>query len=205
MTTDDYAMGDLTALHEIGHLLNGEHEDHTSSNRGKIANDESWQTVMGGYVECSFVPLLLPASCERVPYFSSANTNVEYNGVDTGDSTRDMETELESSMVAVSAWRDDGDPTAPDIPSSITRTNEFCNGLHTIDWSTVPDADAYRLYRATNAAFTSPVVIYTGASNAASDTVPSGFTHYYRVRACEDSGCCNYSSQVSATHYAGCS
>jgi hypothetical protein len=65
-----------------------------------------------------------------------------------------METELESSMVAVSAWRDDGDPTAPDIPGSITRTNEFCNGLHTIDWSTVSGADTYRLYRATNAGFT---------------------------------------------------
>ena len=205
MTTDDYAMGDLTALHEIGHLLNGEHEDHTSSNRGKVANNESWQTVMGGYIECSFVPLPTAPSCERVPYFSSANTSVEYNSEDTGDSTRDMETELESSMVAVSAWRDDGDPTAPDIPGSITRTNEFCNGLHTIDWSTVSGADTYRLYRATNAGFTSPVEIYTGASNGASDTVPSGFTYYYRVRACEDSGCSNYSSQVSANHHSGCS
>lgn len=202
LSTDDYALGDYTALHEIGHVFNGKHEDFTGgSNRGKVASDDSWQTVMGGYVECSFNGL--PADCERIRYFS--NPDVTYSGTATGDvGSRDMESALESSMVTVSSWRDNGDPVAPGIPSSISTISESCYGFNTIDWAAVSGATAYRLYESSSSAFTSPSVIYTGSDTEAVVTVPAWSTRYYRVRACNSSGCSNFTAQVSASYFNGC-
>lgn len=203
LSTDNYALDDYTALHEIGHVLNGFHEDcPDSTNCGKVYSPAPWQTLMGGYDDpaCEFDVSL---TCERIRYFS--NPSVSYGGVSTGDSgVHDMESALESTMVAVSSWRDDGDPVAPGVPSSITRVNEYCYGANTIDWSAVTGADSYRLYESSSSAFTSPVVVYTGTNTEAGVTVPNGSTRYYRVRACDDDGCSNYTSQVFGTYYPGC-
>lgn len=202
LSTDDYALGDYTALHEIGHILNGRHEDFTGgSNRGKVAADDTWQTLMGGYVECTFGGL--PADCERIRYFS--NPDVSYMGTATGDAgSRDMESALESSMVTVSSWRSNGDPSAPGIPASITTIAESCYGFNTIDWATVSGATAYRLYESSSSAFTSPNIVYTGSDTEAAVNVPTGATRYYRARACNSAGCSNYTTQVSASYFNGC-
>lgn len=70
MTNSTYVLGDLTALHEIGHSLGGEHADDTdgqgvagfpySSRAHGRENDNAgqWQTIMGGYTtpRCVFDP-----------------------------------------------------------------------------------------------------------------------------------------------------
>lgn len=97
MTNSTYVLGDLTALHEIGHSLGGEHADGTdglgfpgfsySSRAHGRENDNAgqWQTIMGGYTtpRCVFDPSEPePASqpCERIAYFSNPDLTAQVNG-----------------------------------------------------------------------------------------------------------------------------
>ncbi|MDC0746430.1 zinc-dependent metalloprotease family protein [Polyangium mundeleinium] len=50
LSTDDYALGDLTALHELGHVFGGRHEDVANAGiaRPVVAVDDTWMTIMGG-------------------------------------------------------------------------------------------------------------------------------------------------------------
>nr|AYM52217.1 hypothetical protein [Nannocystis pusilla] len=116
LSTDDYALGDLTALHELGHVFGGNHEDVASAGiaRPVVAANDTWMTVMGGYVECPFNGL--PATCVRLNRWS--NPDQTYQGVPLGvPGQRDMESWLESSMPTVSAWR-------PEPPVTVY-TNSF--------------------------------------------------------------------------------
>jgi len=97
MTNSTYVLGDLTALHEIGHSLGGEHADETdgqgvagfpysSRAHGREHNNAGqWQTIMGGYTtsRCVFdASQPDPASqpCERIAYFSTPGLTASVNG-----------------------------------------------------------------------------------------------------------------------------
>ena len=97
MTNSTYVLGDLTALHEIGHSLGGEHADETdgqgvagfpysSRAHGREHNNAGqWQTIMGGYTtsRCVFdASQPDPASqpCERIAYFSNPGLTASVNG-----------------------------------------------------------------------------------------------------------------------------
>ncbi len=97
MTTDTYATGDLTAPHEIGHMLGGQHADFTvdspvptlpggdGAHGRENDNAGSWQTIMGGYTtdRCvfdtgEFDPTRQP--CERLNFFSNPGIGTFLNG-----------------------------------------------------------------------------------------------------------------------------
>gem|GEM_PF-5416671 len=90
VSADNYAIADLTAVHEIGHIFGGRHP---SDNRtpitmkGFIPTSGAWQTIMGGYDSgnCIFNPNLPPQSqqCVRICQFS--NPVQTHNGVTIGD------------------------------------------------------------------------------------------------------------------------
>lgn len=195
LSTDDYAILDLTALHELGHVFGGYHENQGSGVcRPMVRPDQGWMTIMGGYVTCGFNGPNSP--CVRLPRWS--NPAQSYNGVPLGiQGQSDMESCLETNMPTVSNWG------APPPPASLTKQSESCYGLNTLNWSAVPGATSYQLYRSTSAQFSSPVLVYSGANTSKLISVTSG-TWYLRVQACNGAGCGGFSSQVSATRLNYC-
>jgi hypothetical protein len=212
VVADFYALGDLTALHEIGHTLGGGHASGpnigaTSYSNGLINFDHqnpnnSWQTMMGSYGDftddCIFSGPI--SSCERINYFS--NPSLSYNGVALGSSTKNMKQWLNIGMPIVSGWR--GAPVPlPNAPNPISSNNEACFGLNSVTWTAQSGATEYKLYKSTSSSFTSPVLLYFGSNTTTLANVNSG-TWYLRAQACNASGCSAYSNQVTAFRYNGC-
>jgi len=99
LSTDTFALGNLNALHEIGHLLGGLHANTDTHDVFIVAsfpagvyahgfeNDNAgqWQTIMGGFTtpRCEFNfanpdPEVQP--CLRIPYFSSLRVATRVRG-----------------------------------------------------------------------------------------------------------------------------
>lgn len=208
---DYYALQDLTALHELGHIFGGGHASGsvgvTSYSNGLINFDHqnpnnSWQTMMGSYGtwadDCIFSGPI--SSCERINYFS--NPSLTYNGVTLGSSTKNMKNWLNIGMPVVSGWR--GNPVPPpNVPNPISSHNESCFGMNSVSWTAQSGATEYKLYKSTSSSFTSPVLLYSGSNTTAMANVDSG-TWYLRAQACNGSGCSAYSNQVTAYRYNGC-
>ena len=210
---DAYALGDLTALHEIGHIFGGAHAQPVyyfgafSYSKGLINFDHintnnSWQTMMGSYGDftddCIFSGVY--STCERLNYFS--NPSLSYNGIPLGASDRNMKQSLNNTMPIVSGWR--GSPVPlPNVPNPISSNNEACYGLNSVTWTAQSGATEYRLYKSTSSSFTSPVLLYSGTNTTTLVNVNFG-TWYLRAQACNASGCSPNSNQVTAYRYNGC-
>ena len=143
LSTDDYALGDLTALHEIGHVFGGRHENFgTGIARPLVAADDTWMTVMGGYIDCPFNGL--SATCVRLNRWS--NPDQTHQGIPLGVAgERDMESHLESSMPAVSGWR--AEPF--DAPAQMTSPppgSTLPGSTVTFSWTTGSGVSQYYLY-----------------------------------------------------------
>lgn len=110
LSTSAYALGDLTALHEIGHVLGGQHENVANAGiaRPRVSPDKKWMTIMGGYIDCPFTGLDNP-SCIRINRWS--NPDQTYLGVPLGvPGERDMESWLEARMPIVSQYQPEPPP-----------------------------------------------------------------------------------------------
>ncbi len=211
---DAYALGDLTALHEIGHIFGGAHaypfnySGEYSYSKGLVHYNhqnpnDSWQTIMGSYGyswvdNCVFNGPYSP--CERLDYFS--NPNLSYNGIALGANNRNMKRSLNNTMPIVSGWR--GAPVPPpSAPNPISSNSEFCFGMNTINWTAQYGVTEYKLYKSSSSSFTSPTLLYSGGNTVTMVNVNSG-TWYLRAQACNTSGCSSYSNQVTASRYNGC-
>lgn len=209
LSTDTYALGDLTAVHEIGHVLGGDHEYGTANAAlpnayGFVALPScAWQTLMGGYAHpsCPFdvdqpFPHLQPTT--RLPRWS--NPNQTYGGIAMGSSTQNMADALETLMPTVSAW--ETNPAAPGTASGFAVWSWLCYGTHTASWTATTGATHYQLMASTSVTFSSPYLIHiaSGATSANFDIGPSE-TLYLRVRACNAGGCGGYSAQQVADDY----
>ncbi len=87
-------------------------------------------------------------------------------------------------------------------PSSISIQSERCRGLHTVVWATSSGATYYELYKSTSVHFYSQTLVYSGSATSRWGS-QSGL--YYRVRACNASGCSGYRATTSPTrYYSGC-
>lgn len=113
LTTDTYALGDKTALHEIGHLLGGEHALAPGSDPNDAIYPEAhgleyhndWQTIMGGYnLTCDFNGSVAPTAipCKRIGYFS--NPVKSYQSQPLGNATANMVSALNRTMPIVAGW-----------------------------------------------------------------------------------------------------
>ena len=82
--------------------------------------------------------------------------------------------------------------SAPSLPLSI-RVPTTSTGTHTISWGAATGTvTRYELQQATNSGFTAPVTTNNGTALSRSVTVTQNGTYYYRVRACNTSGCSGY-------------
>ena len=210
LSTDTYAINDLTAIHELGHVFGGVHNSESrpnygfeGNNRGVTENTGDWQTIMGAYdwtKGCDFTLNVNTIACERIGYFS--NPSKSYNGVSIGSSSRNMKSYLQTKMPIVSSWYTAPIPP-PAAPNPIHSASGACFGFNSVLWTSQAGATSYKLYKSTSSSFTSPVLLYNGSSTSTFINVNSG-TWYLRAQACNSSGCSTYSNQVSATRINAC-
>lgn len=75
-------------------------------------------------------------------------------------------------------------------PSSITVPATSLTGDYTIGWgASTGSATRYELYEASNSGFSGNVKVYDGTALSAAFTAKPDGTYYYRVRACDATGC----------------
>ena len=219
--SDNYALGDLTAIHEIGHIFNARHANDSPnlSQKAIVSNDFTQQTVMGGYQfsepnvgSCDFVyasGIVATQTCVRLNVFSNLrriNDNISYprqfnDGKLMGKNDRNVASYLQNVAFPTVANYVANPPPPPSSPS-LSSQSEHCYGLSSFAWTSVANATEYRLYNSSYAWFSSPNLIYSGTAISTFANV-SG-TKYFRVQACNSGGCSAYSNQVTASFYNGC-
>jgi hypothetical protein len=92
---------------------------------------------------------------------------------------------------------------APATPASLNVQPDFCLGWVSLDWSASSGATSYELQQASNSSYTGAFTIYSG-SNTSYFTNGSG-TRWFRVRACNSSGCSGWrNGNRSAPYYDIC-
>lgn len=215
MTTHTYALGDLTASHEIGHVLNGKHHGDCKVSGVTIPNYAcgyapahcDWQTMMGGYVSCTFDPSKPPSQQPTVRIARWSNPNVYYNGEPTGQSgsfpnARNMAAALNINMSHAAGWKG-MQALPPSAPNPINANPHYCFGMNTVRWTAQSGAVEYRLFQSHSPSFTSSFLVYSGPGTGTLVNLSS--TAYLRARACNSGGCSPYSQQVTAHYQSGCS
>ena len=224
VTTHTFALADLTAIHEIGHVLNGAHahpghcwfqgvptEPYYAC--GHAPEHCEWQTMMGGYFQCNtFDPDLDPGQQVTVRIARWSNPDVYYDNEPTGvpnrSSTggvdaqkRHMAKALNTNMPVAAAWKGT-QATPPSAPDPVSASPFYCWGMNSVSWTTQSGTAEYRLFSSSSSNFTNPTLMYSGPDT--STTVNVGQTSYMQVKACNSGGCSPYSSQVVAHYYNGC-
>ena len=143
LSTESYALGDLTALHELGHVFGGQHENESGIARPVVAIDCTWMTVMGGYIACPFNGLPPNATTLRLGRWS--NPAQTYNGFPLGIAgERDMHLHLESSMPTVSNWWEQA--ATPAVLTSPAPGSTLPGATVTFSWMTGSGVSQYYLY-----------------------------------------------------------
>jgi len=88
----------------------------------------------------------------------------------------------------------------PGVPSSISVPSSSTTGSYTVSWgSSTGTVTAYELYEATNSGFSGEALAYSGTSTSTPISGKGNGTYYYRVRACNGSGCSGYRTGGNAT------
>ena len=84
--------------------------------------------------------------------------------------------------------------TPPSTPTLNDPGATDTDGNYTVSWSSVSGATNYTLEEDTSSSFSSPTVVYSGASTSKYITGKSNGTYYYRVKACNACGCSGWSN-----------
>lgn len=88
---------------------------------------------------------------------------------------------------------------APAIPASLTVHPDFCYGPVNLIWTGVSGATYYELQQSSNSSFTGAYDIYSGPNTS---LYPEGTgLRWFRVRACNTSGCSGYRNGNRAAAY----
>ncbi len=92
---------------------------------------------------------------------------------------------------------------APLVPASLNVMRQMCYGINDLQWSPSAGATRYELYRSSSPSFTTQQLVYSGSGTFYTANVSS--TTYFRVRACNASGCsCYRVGNRAATYYPYC-
>jgi hypothetical protein len=210
IVNDTYALGDLTAPHEVGHVLGGLHHHEGESapgNFGTLAYARGfaepggeWMTMMGTYTAPACWFNGLSSDCVRLPRWS--NPDLQYDSQDTGeDDWADMTRALDVLMPEAAQWT--GDPAPPATPSSFNVYGYSCWGWHDADWSASTGATEYRLFGSDTWSFAISSLLYQGPSLFANVNVPSD-NAYLRVQACNGAGCSAPTTPQAASYTPYC-
>ncbi len=90
--------------------------------------------------------------------------------------------------------------SAPATPTSFTATPDYCYGWATMSWNSSAGATSYEVQMSYSTAFTSAWTVYAGPDTYLDYNGGSG-TKYFRVRACNTSGCSAYSARSGSIGY----
>lgn len=224
VSMDSYAVGDLTAPHELGHVLGGGHSTTSPAlldtwsggesepfSRGYIGSEGEWQTVMGDYSEngCDFSTTLPNTDCVRLPLWSdptktydSEARGVTYVSEEQDPWSADMVSALEIQMPDVAAW----DTYSYSAPGSVSGIYiEECYQNNIISWNNTTNAEHYQALLSYSSSFTDPEVIYFASQAGVNVRVFSGQpTKYVKIRACNGGGCGSYSYMLTLTYNPSC-
>ncbi len=225
VSMDTYAIGDLTAVHELGHVLGGGHENwdvpfllkqSPSSEhyaRGYMSGTGNWQTMMGAYnaTLCPFSSTLPNPDCVRILRWSNPGWSYsgETRGVTYTSDTQvpfsaDMDAALAVHIPIVAAYKTFPSPAPAAVPGNFRVVSDNCYGLSTARWNSVSTAENYQLLQSTSSNFSNPSVIYFGSARAVEVTTTQNNILYLKVRACNGSGCGVLSGQKEAHYFNGC-
>jgi len=217
--TDQFALNDLTALHEIGHLLGSGHEITANQHPNPIPNapanargflepnysgSAQWQTMMGGYQTpdvCEFEGSdPSNQSCVRLPMWS--NPNKTYDQKPTGDSDAFNAQAFDTTMPVAATWGLNYPHSAPPSPT-LTDYPEYCYGLNTVQWTSPANSEVFQLF--VNKPSTQGWErVYHGTGTSMFFNVPQSDGGWsVKVRACNGSGCGNFSNTVNIYYYQG--
>jgi hypothetical protein len=84
-------------------------------------------------------------------------------------------------------------PLPPGTPSSISVPASSTTVTNTISWgAAIGTVTKYELQQDTSSGFSAPAIAYSGTALSSSVSVIQNGTYYYRVRACNSTGCSNF-------------
>jgi hypothetical protein len=84
-------------------------------------------------------------------------------------------------------------PLPPGTPSGITVPASNTTGAYTVSWGAASGVvTRYELEESTSSSFTTATLKYSGTALSYAVSGKASGTYYYRVRACNDSGCSSY-------------
>jgi hypothetical protein len=84
--------------------------------------------------------------------------------------------------------------TPPSSPTLADPGTNDTDGNYTVSWSSVSNATTYTLEEDTSSSFSSHTKIYSGLETTKEITGKSNGTYYYRVMACNECGCSEWSN-----------
>ncbi|HHV06165.1 MAG TPA: peptidoglycan DD-metalloendopeptidase family protein [Anaerolineaceae bacterium] len=84
-------------------------------------------------------------------------------------------------------------PPVPAIPSGLTASDGTYTDRIQVNWNVVEHATTYQVYRATSAGGTRTHIANPGGTSYTDMDVTPGVTYWYWVKACNSTGCSNYS------------
>lgn len=86
----------------------------------------------------------------------------------------------------------------PSAPASISVPTNSDTGRYSVSWTAASGyVTGYELQESADSTFTSPTLVYSGASLSAAVSGKSDGTYYYRVRACNTTGCSAYQTATN--------
>lgn len=194
-----------TLAHEMGHNMGSGH-DRNNGTGGSFPYSYGFQRCTmdpTGFRTIMAYPCN-PGYGSRVNWFS--NPNVSYNGYPMGvayeanpAACSDNARSLNQTVHCVAAFRQAPAPL-PEAPTSLAAQASAWNQINLTWQNTATTATSIRLERSLDGVAWVQIAELAATSVAYSDTGLAGTTSYsYRVRACNGTGCSDFSNVASAT------
>jgi hypothetical protein len=89
--------------------------------------------------------------------------------------------------------------TPPSSPTLDTISNDDGDGAYPVSWNSTSGATRYELQEDENSSFSSPIEVHDASGTSWNASGQDAGTYYYRVRACNSTGCSNWSNTRSTT------